>query len=330
MSDAHQVLSYTISADDRASTVFRGVSAEIGKLQATAKSGLGGIAREMTGLGQHKPLELIKNEQYLAVAKTEAEMKKLSKTVSDSGVATKLQSAELAVLTGRHQQLQKELDKTTAKHQTMQKAATTASVGILAAGGAVVVGAIKQGIAWEDLQKKIEQQTGLSGKNVTDFMKVVNNVSGNVQYRLNEISEAAVLLHDKFGLSNKAVEAADPLMVAFAKRLGEEVNPAVVGLMSVMTDYRKPLGDVTELTDELTSVSQKTQRPMSELLGTVEKYGPKFQARWVRAAGNTQAARRLPGVGCHHLDAGAWPVAGDDDRRETSRCHSEQPAREPA
>jgi hypothetical protein len=281
MSDAHEVLSYVVTADDRATAVFRGIGAEITKLSGTASTGLRSIASDMAGISGKKPIELVKAEQAVAIAKTEAEMAKLNKTIAASGVATKLESAELGLLTQRHKDTQKAIDATAlaeGRHTTAMKAASAASAGILAAGGGVIVGAIKQGIAWEDLTKKIQQETGLSGKSLKELMSDINNVSGTVPYKLNEVAQAAVLLSKKFGESSPEIEKNTGLMVAFAQRAEREVKPAVTGLLSVMQDYNTPLGHVVGLTDELVGVSQKTQKPMGELLGVIEQYGPKLQA----------------------------------------------------
>ena len=278
MGDAHETLSYVISADDKASAVFRGVGAEITKLSNLAGSGLSNIARDMGGLGAKKPLEFVKADQALVLAKTEAEMAKLNKAMAASGVATKLESAEMDLLAQRHKVAQREIDKTAASHTGLTKAATAASYGILAAEAAIIYGAVKQGVAWEDLGKKIQQETGLSGQSLKGLMATINNVTGTVPYKLNEVSAAAVLLKTKFGLTDPQIEKTAGLMVGFAQRVGEETKPALTGLSGIMQDYRQPLGDVVGLTDKLTSVSQATQKPMGELLNVVERYGPKLQA----------------------------------------------------
>ena len=281
MGDAHEILSYTVTADDRASAVFRGVGAEITKLSRLASTNLQGIGRDMGSLSGKKPLEFVRADQALVLAKTESEMAKLNKTVASGGVATKLQSAEMGVLTQRHKDAQKAIDATTlaqGRHEKATKLATAASYGVLAATAAIVTGAVKQGIAWEDLGKKIEQQTGLSSSSVKGLLGVVNNVTGSVPYKLNEISEAAVLLKTKFHETNPEIEKQTGLMDAFAQRAERGVTPAVTGLLSIMQLYKRPLGDVVGLTDELVGVSQATQKPMGELLSVVEKYGPKLQA----------------------------------------------------
>ena len=127
MSDIHEALSYTVTADDKASLVFRGISAELGKLQAAAQHPLQGINREVSALGSRKPLEFVKADQALVLARTEAEMGKLTKATQASGVATKLQNAEMQLLVQRHKQAQTEIGKTAASHTGLAKAATVAS-----------------------------------------------------------------------------------------------------------------------------------------------------------------------------------------------------------
>jgi hypothetical protein len=278
MSDAHQALSYTISADDRASAVFRGVAAELRQVQSLARQPLAGLNKEWQALGSRRPLEIIKAEQAVQIARTEQETRKLTKAVADSGVATKLQAAELDLLARRHQSLQKELAKSTTAHATLKKAGDVAAVGILGVTAATVAGSVKQGIAWEQLGKTIAQQTGLSGKSLESLMGTISNLQGTVPFKLADVSSAAVLLRTRFKETDPQIEKTDAKLVAFAKRAEMEVTPAARGLANVLRDFREPLGDVTNLMDEMVSVSQLTQQPLGTMESTIERFGPKLQA----------------------------------------------------
>lgn len=278
MSNAHEILSYTVSAEDKASVVFRGISAELTKLTTGGRNGLQGLNREFAALGNHKPLTFVKADQALAIAQTEAQMARLQKTTAATGVATKLQAAELGVLGNKHKTLQAELDKTAGKHHMATKAATVASTAIVGAGAAVVIGAVKQGIAFADLGKEIQQQTGLSEKSMASLMGTIRSSTAHAPFAMKEVADAAVLLKTRFGETNPEIEKNSLLMDAFAKRAGKEVTPAIQGLSNILHQYRRPLGEVVGLTDELTNVSQLTQQPLGAMEGTLERFGPKLQA----------------------------------------------------
>lgn len=278
MSDAHQALSYTISADDRAIAVFRGLNNELRTTQSLARAPLAGLNKEWNALLGRRPLELVRADQVLQLARTESELRKLNKAVAESGVATKLQAAELDVLTKRHTAAQAAVAKTTSSHHALKKAGDVAAAGVLGATAIVVAGAVKQGIAWEELGKQITQQTGISGKALDSLMATIANLRGKVPYEIGDVSQAAVMLRQRFGETGPQIEKTDAKLVAFAHRAATEVGPAAQGLSNILRDFREPLTDVTGLMDELVGVSQLTQQPLSGLESIIERFGPKLQA----------------------------------------------------
>lgn len=278
-SDPQEVLSFAVEvADAGASQLFRSIGNEGAAMSSKIQGGLRGINSEWSGLAGKKPLTLVKAEQAAQIAALESRMVSLNKTVAASGVATKDQAAQVALLSERHKALQGAVDGTTAAHARASKALTAVTAGIVGFGAGSVIESTKAAVGWQDLGKTIEQQTGLGARAVSDLQKTILQAGTNTPYSLQQISDAAVLLKTKFGETSQEIQKQSGLMDAFAQRAGQDVKPALTGLLSVMQDYRQPLSDVVGLTDELTSVAQATQKPLGDMTSSIERFGPKLQA----------------------------------------------------
>jgi len=276
--NAQQTLSYVVSADDKASAVFRGVGAEITKLANLGNTGLSGLSKNMNSLSSHKPLEFVKAQQAVEIARTEEQMAKLTKATTASGAATKLQAAEMGVLTQQHKSLQREMALTEGSHVRLRKATDMAAAGILGVGTTFVVMSVKAAVAFDKLERSVAASTGLSGKSLQSFMGTVREVARTTEFSLEETAAAAQILRKRFNETGPVLGQSTKDMLFFAKATGQEAKSAIDTLANAMIAYRVPGTEVNKVMDEFLAVAQKTQQPASELESTLQRFGPALQA----------------------------------------------------
>lgn len=153
-----------------------------------------------------------------------------------------------------------------------------AMLGVTLAVAGGVAESVKAAIEWNDLGKNISQETGLVGKSLDNLMSTIMNTAKQSPYAINEVAAASVLLKQKFGESDSQIEKTGSLLIAFAKRAEGSAKDVGTSVLSILQDFRQPMSQLTPMMDKLTTMAQVTQKPLSEVLGVVEKYGPKLQA----------------------------------------------------
>lgn len=178
--------------------------AKITASQARLTGALGRTAQaqERTALAT-RTATLASASQQEAIARTESEMARLEKTIHGSGVATKLQAAEMGRLTAQHASLSAAIkdtsDKTTLWSRNSEQAAknlnavgsaakTGAAVGILAAGAALVYSAAKATSFNRELLR-LHTQAGATTDEVAHFRGEILKLAGTVPQGPKELSE---------------------------------------------------------------------------------------------------------------------------------------------
>lgn len=166
------------------------------------------------------------------------------------------------------------------------------AAGIIGLEAGFIGLSVRAAVKFQELGDTIQKQTGLTGRNLDDLLNVIRRVGRDSPYQLSQVADASVMLRQSFHETDKQISTTANLMVAFANSTGQDVRPQMQQLSRIMTDFRVPLGQVVGLTDKLVGVAQATQQPISGLVNSLDRYGPRLQALGL----NLDESIRLLGV----------------------------------
>jgi hypothetical protein len=152
------------------------------------------------------------------------------------------------------------------------------AAGVIGVEGAFVGLSARAAVNFADLGETVQRQTGLSGRALDSLMATIRAVTRDSPYEMSQVADAAVILRQSFHESDPQISHTADLMIAFSKAAGQDVRPEMQTLSRIMHDYNEPLGNVVGLTDKLVSISQATQQPLGQMVDTLDRFGPRFQA----------------------------------------------------
>jgi phage-related minor tail protein len=163
-------------------------------------------------------------------------------------------------LTGAQTQLKK-----------FSSAAKLAFAGAAIAGGKM---AIDIGGDIETMRNNIIAGTGASGDALDGLIDSARSVATDVPDSFDDVSRALADVSTNFGTTGKQLEEQTQLFLDFARVAGTDVSQAITIADSALTVFGENNAD--EALGDLLRVAQQTGRPLDELLGSVEQFGPVF------------------------------------------------------
>jgi TP901 family phage tail tape measure protein len=207
---------------------------------------------------------LAESEHAKAIAQTESQMATLEKTIRSSGVATKLQAAELDVLAKRHAALSSEMESTSRRTSLLSAASKDASknletlgrigakgaaVGLLSLAGATLYAVKTAG----DFEKQM--------RNVNSIAKLpeaaYHKLSQSVVDLAGETAQAPkVLAEGLYALVSSGFDASDSLTILHASAIAAtagltDTATSTKAVSAVLNAYHEPASKATEVSDVL-------------------------------------------------------------------------------
>lgn len=155
-----------------------------------------------------------------------------------------------------------------------------ALAGGLAAGGAAL---FKIGQDFEAMRATIVKGTGASGEALDGLFDSAKAVMSSVPDSGDLVASALADVNTFFGATGEELEGLTEGFLDFARLTGQDVGDAIEGLDGVMTSFNLTTADADELMGDLIRISQATGVSMDALVGTIDKYGPSFEAAGLSA-----------------------------------------------
>ena len=154
---------------------------------------------------------------------------------------------------------------------------TGLKVGLMAvAAGFVALGAASYK-AWtivDSAYDNIRSGTGATGDDLIELRDTFDSVFANVPSAAGDVSDAISTLNTKLGVTGDNLEDITIQMVNLGRITGTDVKSNVDSLTDVLNNWSVATEDVTDKTDYLYKISQRTDVPVSELANTMKSYGP--------------------------------------------------------
>ena len=173
---------------------------------------------------------------------------------------------------------EKNIDKSKQKSEEFAgKLNTAVKSGLLAvAAGFVALGAASYK-AWtviDSAYDNIRSGTGATGDELIALTDTFNNVFTNVPGDAADVSDAISTLNTKLGVTGIALEEISTQMINLGRITGTDVKTNLDSLTNVLNNWSIATEDVTDKTDYLYKISQRTDVPVSDLANTMKTYGP--------------------------------------------------------
>lgn len=178
------------------------------KRSVAAQTRMGQAASRLTQFTQRgaqasRDAALAEQQHAVKIAETESKMSGLERTIRSTGVATKLQSAEMGLLTKQHENLSAALTDSSAKTSMFSKYSDQAgknlkTIGSVATKGAVIglvavaaaTGyAVSKTVTFNAEMLKSHTQAGLTMNEVNNLSKSVLKLAGTVPQSPNELAQ---------------------------------------------------------------------------------------------------------------------------------------------
>jgi TP901 family phage tail tape measure protein len=274
------------AANKQSARVATESEARISAAQARLNGALGRTAQaQERATAASRRGALAQSEQSVALARTEAEMASLEKTIKSSGVATKIQAAELDRLTKQHAYLSSAIRQTADQTTLLDKygsqasknlgtlgrvGAKTAAVGLLSLAGATIY-AVKKAGDFEKQMRNVNSIAKLSEADYRHLSQSVLDLAGKTA------QSPKVLAEGLYSLVSSGFNASDSLKIlqasAFAATAGlttTEVSAKAVS--AVLNAYRLPAsqaGHVSDVLFETVNRGVLTFEELSKSIGDV-------------------------------------------------------------
>lgn len=226
-----------------------------------------------TALGASTARTTTAHERETAAVRTSsAEHKGLINVLEQVGYATQGYDGKLGAL-GRS------LDDA-ARHANLFKSKGVDYLATGLAGGAVALVAFgtKVNLTFDTIGKEIQQQAGTGSKATQQLLDDVKQVGEEAPESWQEIGQAVAAQYRLFGSSNAQIKQNTDLFMAFASSANTAVVPAITSVSNIMRAFGPSAGSAESVMDRLVNLSQKSQRPLGDLLNVVSRYAPQFQA----------------------------------------------------
>lgn len=155
--------------------------------------------------------------------------------------------------------------------QSISRNVTLPIVGI----GAASIVAYKQ---VDDALDNIAARTGATGQHLTGLQDSFKNVAGSATQDLETVSESVGAVNVRLGLNGKALETTTTKFLDLARVTGEEAAPMITEVSKAMAATGTKSKDAGRFMDALLVASQKTGIKVSDLSGSLYRFGPAFRA----------------------------------------------------
>lgn len=291
---SEETLSYYIRAIDLATPVFRafrgeveattrGAQASMASMnrsfveQQTAYRNAAGVSRAAAGeqavfARESRAAGGAAAASGTQVRKAGSEFAEHRREVSEAGYALSGFSNQLGPL-GRS------LDNS-AKHARLfrDQGLDYMAAGLVGLSAVTIAYGIKQASTFEQIQRNMEQQAGVSSRTSKQMLADVEAVGQKAPASFEDIGKAVAAQVKLFGNNADQIKKNTDLYLAFSDQAKAQVVPTIQAISNVMRQF-KPAGmDTTDVMDQLVNLSQKTQRPLGDFLNLLSRYGPQLQA----------------------------------------------------
>jgi hypothetical protein len=163
--------------------------------------------------------------------------------------------------------------------ESMSSSLKTAGVkafGVAAAGAFGL--ATKGALELDKVQANFQAQTGLSAEAASHAADVINKVAGDNRLSLDEVSEAAIRVHNDMGLVGDAADAMTGKIAQFARVTGQNAGEAVSKLDDILDNWNLTADQAQGLLDKLIVSHQKYGGSIADNETTLAKLAPAMQA----------------------------------------------------
>ncbi|HZV74584.1 MAG TPA: phage tail tape measure protein [Conexibacter sp.] len=278
MSDMNPTLSLIIQAQDRATNTLKLINSEVGAMAEGLRTKLKGVRTEADLLSRTRPVQIIRAEQIVQMANYQRQLAAITAETQRTGKVTGEQAAKMRLLQYETTRMNAATEAQIAAQQRHRITLDRVTAGVVGFAAAVAIESAKAAVSWDNLTHNIGVQTGWSGKALTDFMGSVRTAAATSAYPLQEVADAAVVLRKRFGETGPEIAKNTELFLSFARASKQDVTTALTSLDKTLRQFNVPASQAVSVMDEMLSVSQHTQKPLADIITTLDRFGPQFQA----------------------------------------------------
>ena len=158
------------------------------------------------------------------------------------------------------------------KFQSAMKGVAVAAGGVtLAAGAAAALGQ-----EYQEATNTIAAGTGATGEQLEGLNQSFKDVWGSVPQDAATVSAAIADVNTEMGLEGEALESVTTAFLDVSRAMGEDASPMIKSVADAMIAMGEPAENTKKFLDELTTASQASGVPMTELADSVVKFGPQL------------------------------------------------------
>lgn len=188
-----------------------------------------------------------------------------------------VETSELAILISAKDRASGALDKVGGKLGRFGKLAGIAKVGLLGVGAVgigVAAGLFKIGADFDKAFDKIRIGTGASGEDFEKLKKVTKDVFKAIPTDLDKASDAITQFNTLTGATGPNLAAMAKAGLEAARLLGEDSAALIKNAGKAFNVFEIDAEDGAGALDTVFKASQASNVPMTQLLGTLQTYGP--------------------------------------------------------
>lgn len=163
-----------------------------------------------------------------------------------------------------------------------QRLSVGLKTGAVTAFGAAAAGAFtiatKGALELDNVQANFQAQTGVSAEAASHAADVINKAAGDNVLSLNEVSEAAIRVHNDLGLTGKAADEMTSAFARFARVTKQDAGEAVSKFDDILDNWGLTAADAQTIMDKLIVSHQKYGGAIGDNEVTLAKLAPAMKA----------------------------------------------------
>lgn len=148
---------------------------------------------------------------------------------------------------------------------------SAASIGVIGYGAHVAD-------TFDTLGKSIQQQAGTSPAQTNQLVADVQQVSKSVPDSFQQIGNAVAAEYKLLGDNDEQIKKNTADYLAFANAAGGNVTTSIQQVTAIMRQFHPAGMDTTDVMNQLVTLAQDTQQPLSQYLDIFSRLGPQLSA----------------------------------------------------